>query len=289
MKRLLLLLAVVTAMINCSYAANDDIALHVKDIITDWGGSGGKADSETNSYTYNQYALNYWDIHDLSTDVYDRLEMKFATPVDYDNIHVTATYSDGTTTESTIVNGATSHNLAFEADKILEKITVSHGWDGPQGPITIYYDSIVIRAKDSTGLIGNMPVKSPKLGTGMANPILDFQFCADPTAIEHDGRLYVYGTNDHQQYEAGTEKNSYEKIKSLVMISTDDMVNWTYHGLIQVDEIAPWILASWAPSIISKKQADGTTLFSLYFSNSGWGVGVIQAKSPVGPLDLSAE
>ena len=58
MKRLLLLLAVVTAMINCSYAANDDIALHVKDIITDWGGSGGKADSETNSYTYNQYALN---------------------------------------------------------------------------------------------------------------------------------------------------------------------------------------------------------------------------------------
>lgn len=283
MTRLLLLLAVVTAMINCSYAANDDIALHVKDIITDWGGSGGQADSETNSYTYNQYALNYWDIHDLSTDVYDRLEMKFATPVDYDNIHVTATYSDGTTTESTIVNGATSHNLAFEADKILEKITVSHGWDGPQGPITIYYDSIVIRAKDSTGLIGNMPVKSPKLGTGMANPILDFQFCADPTAIEHDGRLYVYGTNDHQQYEAGTEKNSYEKIKSLVMISTDDMVNWTYHGLIQVDEIAPWILASWAPSIISKKQADGTTLFSLYFSNSGWGVGVIQAKSPVGP------
>ena len=42
-------------------------------------------------------------------------------------------------------------------------------------------------------------------------------------------------------------------------------------------------MASWAPSIISKKQADGTTLFSLYFSNSGWGVGVIQAKSPVGP------
>ena len=94
---------------------------------SDWGGSGGKADSETNSYTYNQYALNYWDIHDLSTDVYDRLDMKFATPVDYDNIHVTVTYSDGTTTESTIVNGATSHNLAFEADKILEKITVSHG------------------------------------------------------------------------------------------------------------------------------------------------------------------
>lgn len=125
-------------------------------------------------------------------------------------------------------------------------------------------------------------VTSPKLGTGAANPILDFQFCADPTAVEYNGRLYVYGTNDHQQYQEA-EENTYEKIRSLVMMSTDDMVNWTYHGLIPVGEIAPWIIASWAPSIISKPQEDGSTLFSLYFSNSGWGTGVIQAKSPVGP------
>ena len=126
-------------------------------------------------------------------------------------------------------------------------------------------------------------VTSPKLGTGMANPLLDFQFCADPTAVEYNGRLYVYGTNDHQQYDEGAESNTYERIKTLVMMSTDDMVNWTYHGLIPVGEIAPWIIASWAPSIISKPQTDGSTLFSLYFSNSGWGTGVIQAKSPVGP------
>lgn len=24
---------------------------------------------------------------------------------------------------------------------------------------------------------------------------------ADPTAVVHDGRIYVYGTNDHQQYD----------------------------------------------------------------------------------------
>lgn len=135
---------------------------------------------------------------------------------------------------------------------------------------------------DSTNNSGGMPVKSPKLGTGLANPILDFQFCADPTAVEHNGRLYVYGTNDHQQYEEA-ESNTYEKIKTLVMISTDDMENWTYHGLIPVGDVAPWIQASWAPSVISKHLDDGSTLFSLYFSNSGWGTGVIQAKSPVGP------
>ena len=125
-------------------------------------------------------------------------------------------------------------------------------------------------------------VSSLKLGTGMANPLLDFHFCADPTAIEYGGRLYVYGTNDHQQYEEA-QNNTYEKIKSLVMMSTDDMVNWTYHGLIPVGEIAPWIIASWAPSIISVPLSDGSTLFSLYFSNSGWGTGVLQSKSPLGP------
>lgn len=126
------------------------------------------------------------------------------------------------------------------------------------------------------------PLSSPKFGTGLANPVLDHLFCADPTAIEHDGRLYVYGTNDHEQYQKA-DTNTYEKIKTLAMMSTDDMANWTYHGLIPTGEIAPWIIASWAPSIISVPKADGSTLFSLYFSNSGWGVGVLQAKSPVGP------
>ena len=107
-------------------------------------------------------------------------------------------------------------------------------------------------------------------------------FCADPTAVEYEGRLYVYGTNDHEQF-LGSEKNTYEKIKSLVCFSTDDMVNWTYHGKINVAKIAPWIINSWAPSICSKKESDGLTHFYLYFSNNGCGTGVLTATSPLGP------
>ena len=120
---------------------------------------------------------------------------------------------------------------------------------------------------------------------GDTSPLLSSVFCADPTSIEYDGRLYIYGTCDHQQFEAvGKDgENSYEHIKSLVMISTDDMVNYTYHGRIDVGEIAPWIVASWAPSIISREEADGLTHFYMYFSNSGWGTGVITATSPTGP------
>ena len=120
---------------------------------------------------------------------------------------------------------------------------------------------------------------------GTANPISSNIFCADPTAVEYNGRLYLYGTNDHQQYDAvGNDgKNTYEQIKSLVIYSTDDMVNWTYHGLIDLATVAPWIYNSWAPSIASRVEADGLTHFYLYFSNSGCGVGVITATNPTGP------
>ena len=115
-----------------------------------------------------------------------------------------------------------------------------------------------------------------------ANPISPNIFCADPTAVEYNGRLYVYGSNDTQQAENDTV-NDYRYIKSLVVFSTDDMVNWIYHGRIEVGEIVPWIANSWAPSIVSRVEEDGLTHFYLYFSNGGSGVGVITSTDPVGP------
>ena len=113
-----------------------------------------------------------------------------------------------------------------------------------------------------------------------ANPISPSIFCADPTSVEYNGRLYVYGSNDHQQYQEDTE-NDYDQIRSLVVFSTDDMVNWIYHGRIEVGEIAPWIANSWAPSITSRVEEDGLTHFYLYFANGGQGVGVITSTDPV--------
>lgn len=123
-----------------------------------------------------------------------------------------------------------------------------------------------------------------KAKKGESNPLLTNIFCADPTSVEYEGRLYVYGTRDHQQYlEKGDSDNTYEKIKSFVIISTDDMVNWRYEGMINTAEIAPWIIASWAPSVTSRVESDGKTHFYLYFSNSGAGVGVLTATHPAGP------
>jgi len=131
------------------------------------------------------------------------------------------------------------------------------------------------------------PAASQKIDKGFNNPISDAVYIADPTAIEHEGRLYVYGTNDHQQWDScGVEgKNDYGKIHSLRILSTDDMVNWTHHGYIDVSKAAPWRNkndVSWAPTVDSRKEADGKTHFYMYYS-AGCAVGFLTATNPLGP------
>jgi arabinoxylan arabinofuranohydrolase len=123
---------------------------------------------------------------------------------------------------------------------------------------------------------------------GEGNPISASVFCADPTAIDYQGRLYVYGTNDHQQYIRNNKKgsNGYGNIKSLVVFSTDDMVNWTFHGTIDVGKICgSWCGQSWAPSAVWRTTDKGVDEFFIYFANGGGSVGVIKSTtSPVGPF-----
>lgn len=121
------------------------------------------------------------------------------------------------------------------------------------------------------------------------NPISASVFCADPTALVYDGRLYVYGSNDHQQFMANGKQgsNDYGAIKSLVVFSTDDMVNWTFHGTIDVGKLCgSWgwrFAASWAPSVTWREGTNGKDEFFLYFANSGGSIGVLTAESPIGP------
>lgn len=117
------------------------------------------------------------------------------------------------------------------------------------------------------------------------NPIFPVNFCADPTAVVYDGRVYVYGSNDQQELDEGgdTGNNTYGKIKQLVCLSSADMVNWTWHAPINVGNVCPWSWNSWAPSVASRKEADGQTHFYMYFANGASGIGVMTATSPTGP------
>ncbi len=134
---------------------------------------------------------------------------------------------------------------------------------------------------------------------GRNNPLIDYQFGADPYAMEYNGRVYVYMTNDSQQFDA-TEKddkgypvkeNSYDQINTITVLSSSDMVNWTNHGNIPVagaNGAAKWAKNSWAPAACHK-EIDGKEQFFLYFADGGGGIGVLVADTPIGPFHEPGE
>lgn len=124
-----------------------------------------------------------------------------------------------------------------------------------------------------------------ELGNG--NPLYTQKFGADPWAMEYDGRLYVYMTNDTYEYDGdgNVKDNSYGTIRHINVISSADLVNWTDHGSIPVAGalgVASWANNSWAPCAVWRNE-DGKDKFYLYFTNGGGGIGVLTSDSPVGP------
>ncbi len=125
-------------------------------------------------------------------------------------------------------------------------------------------------------------------GLDHSNPLMTQSFGADPYAMVYEDRVYFYMTADTFEYDSqgNIVENTYGQIKSIHVISTDDMVNFTDHGAIKVAGslgAAKWAGNSWAPAA-TWKEIDGEVKFFLYFANSGGGIGVLTADSPTGPF-----
>ncbi len=119
------------------------------------------------------------------------------------------------------------------------------------------------------------------------NPLYTQRFGADPGVMEYNGRLYVYMTNDIVEHEPdrSVKENSYQLIRTINCISSEDLVNWTDHGQIPAagaGGAAKWARNSWAPCA-AHKEIDGKEKFFLYFCNGGNGIAVLTADSPTGP------
>lgn len=141
-----------------------------------------------------------------------------------------------------------------------------------------------------TGIQKIMATKAVKFATEN-NPIVAYKFSADPAVLVFNDTVYVYATNDGQQadFSLGMSDNSYDKINTLNVYSSKDLVNWTSHGEICVagrnnpKGAAKWANNSWAPAIATKK-IDGKDKFFLYFADSANGIGVLTSDSPIGPF-----
>jgi arabinoxylan arabinofuranohydrolase len=120
-----------------------------------------------------------------------------------------------------------------------------------------------------------------------SNPLITHKFGADPYALTYNGRVYLYLTGDALLYDSNGQvtNNTYSTITKITVISSDDLVNWTDHGEIQVagpQGIAKWAVNSWAPAVAYKK-INGQDKFFLYFANNAHSIGVLTADSPIGP------
>jgi arabinoxylan arabinofuranohydrolase len=104
-------------------------------------------------------------------------------------------------------------------------------------------------------------------------PLVSHRYLADPDGLEYNGRLYIYCSNDDDN-----STNGGYAMHSIVCISSDDLKNWTDHGVVfQVPQNASWASYSWAPTAIFRNG-----LFYLYFGNNTGGIGVATNSSPTG-------
>lgn len=120
------------------------------------------------------------------------------------------------------------------------------------------------------------------------NPVMTQRFGADPYAMVYGDRVYIYMTADAYEYDDAGEvaENTYGKIRSINVVSTDDMMNFTDHGSIVVageGGVTKWANNSWAPAA-AWKEIDGKVKFFLYFADNGGGIGVLESDSPTGPF-----
>lgn len=125
---------------------------------------------------------------------------------------------------------------------------------------------------------------------GENNPLISHKFGADAFGFVDNGRVYIYMTNDTQGYapDAATGVSpqiNYGSINQITVISSEDMVNWTDHGEIQVagpNGVAPFTTNSWAPGM-AKKTVNGVEKYFLYYANGGGSSNVLTGSSPLGP------
>jgi beta-xylosidase len=126
------------------------------------------------------------------------------------------------------------------------------------------------------------------LGAGIVfaqNPLIRDQFTADPTARVFQGKVYVYPSHD---IDCGTK---WFCMKDYHVFSSENLVDWTDHGVIIDQEKVPWVNASqnsmWAPDCYEK---NGKYYF--YFpapakgssGAQGMTVGVAISDTPYGPF-----
>lgn len=126
------------------------------------------------------------------------------------------------------------------------------------------------------------------------NPLINTQFCADPTARVFGDRVYVYPSHDIPPVPIPTQRPDWFCMGDYHAYSSADLTHWTDHGVILDQKDVPWgdsiAYSMWAPDCVQGR--DGRYYF--FFPDAprpkegqrrgGFGVGVAISDVPYGPF-----
>ncbi len=131
-----------------------------------------------------------------------------------------------------------------------------------------------------------LPIAALLLSCGLfaQNPVIKGLYSADPTARVFNGKVYLFPS--HDIISPVEPERKWFCMEDYHVFSSEDLVNWTDHGVILDQKNVPWGnpegYSMWAPDCVEK---DGKYYF--YFPNAskgrGFAVGVAVADRPEGP------
>ncbi len=261
--------------------ANDsEKCIHISGRTASWNGT--QIDISSVVEVGNQYDVSYFVKQTTGAT------MKINTTFQYTDVDGAEKYE---LQKSTDIPNDTWTEVTFTTQEVPEYVgSIYLYWETPYDSDNIedfYIDDFKMKGVVKSADESDAPDLSAGLvKTQVGNPVVTSRLTADPYAMEYNGRVYIYGTNDSQQYSLSPNAdNNYAKIKTLNCYSSADMVNWTDHGEIKVagrTGAATWAGNSWAPAA-AHKTINGQEKFFLYFANSANSIGVLVADSPTGP------
>lgn len=113
------------------------------------------------------------------------------------------------------------------------------------------------------------------------NPIITDKFTADPAAIVHNDKVYLYVGHD----EAADDFNFYD-LNEWIVYSSDDMVNWEEHPVpLRATDFKWAVDDAWAAQVIER---DGKFYWYVTVQHDdthpGKAIGVAVSDRPIGPF-----
>lgn len=110
------------------------------------------------------------------------------------------------------------------------------------------------------------------------NPIVQTKYTADPAPMVWNNRLYLYTTQDE-------DGSTWFTMDNWLLYSTNDMVNWTDHGVVLSYFDFEWAKGdAWAPQCIERNGKFYMYVPMISRDNNRGSIGVAVADTPLGPF-----